>query len=110
MKRDIYKEFGDINLCIDFEVLKVKVPIIFFGTQGFSARRVFRHAGRDVTTFVHIYSLITEDECTSLQGVKDAPSPVRWSRHVATFVASLAGSKIGESSQNFEPTKRYHAL
>ena len=39
MKSDIYKEIRDIDLCIDFEVLKVKVPIIFFGTQGFPARR-----------------------------------------------------------------------
>jgi len=36
-------------VCTDFKVFKVKVPIIFFGTQGFSARRVFRHAGIDVS-------------------------------------------------------------
>lgn len=39
MKREIYKEIRDIDLCIDFEVLKVKVSIIFFGMVGFSARR-----------------------------------------------------------------------
>ena len=32
MKHDIYKEFKDINLFIDFEVLKIKVLIIFFST------------------------------------------------------------------------------
>jgi hypothetical protein len=26
-------------MCADFERVKVKVPIIFFGTEGFSARR-----------------------------------------------------------------------
>jgi hypothetical protein len=30
-------------VCIDFKILKVKVPIIFFGTQGFSARRDKRY-------------------------------------------------------------------
>jgi hypothetical protein len=29
----------DIKVCTDFKMLKVKVPIIFFGTQGFSAHR-----------------------------------------------------------------------
>jgi hypothetical protein len=43
MKRDIYKEIRDINLCIDFKVLKVKVLIIFFGTVGFSLRRDGRY-------------------------------------------------------------------
>jgi hypothetical protein len=43
MKREIYKEIRHIDLCIDFEVLKVKVPIIFFGTVGFSARRDRRY-------------------------------------------------------------------
>ena len=27
---------GDIDVCIEFEMLKVKVPIIFLGTVGFS--------------------------------------------------------------------------
>ena len=29
---------GDIKVYIDFKKLQVKVPIIFFGTPGFSAR------------------------------------------------------------------------
>jgi hypothetical protein len=30
---------GDIKVCRDFKMFKVKVPIIFFGTPVFSARR-----------------------------------------------------------------------
>jgi hypothetical protein len=36
---NLLKIIGDIEVCTDFKMLKVKVPIIFFGTQGFSARR-----------------------------------------------------------------------
>jgi hypothetical protein len=43
MKRDVYKEIRDIDLCIDFEVLKVKVPFRFLGTVGFSPRREGRY-------------------------------------------------------------------
>lgn len=43
MKRDMYEEIRDIDLCIDFEVLKVKVSIIFLGTVGFSPRRDRRY-------------------------------------------------------------------
>jgi hypothetical protein len=43
MKRDVYKEIRDIDLCIDFEVLKVKVPFRFLGTVGFSLRRDVRY-------------------------------------------------------------------
>lgn len=39
MKRNIYKEIRDINLRIDFKVLKVQVPFRFLGTVGFSPRR-----------------------------------------------------------------------
>ena len=35
---------GDIKLCIDLKMLEVKVPTIFFGTPGFSARRDGRYA------------------------------------------------------------------
>ena len=31
-------------MCTDFKMLQVKVPIIFFGTQGFSARRDGRYS------------------------------------------------------------------
>jgi hypothetical protein len=34
---------GDISMYTDFKMLKVKVLIIFFGTQGFSARRDRRY-------------------------------------------------------------------
>ena len=36
---DLCKYMGDIDVCIDFEMLEVKVPIIFLGTAGFSLRR-----------------------------------------------------------------------
>jgi hypothetical protein len=39
IKRDVCKEIRDNDSCTDFEVLKVKVPFIFLGTMGFSARR-----------------------------------------------------------------------
>jgi hypothetical protein len=70
------KNIGDIEVCIDFKMLEVKVPIIFFRHVGFSAtqgwtliydfiyledrdlrppnhevvsaQRVFRHPGMDV--------------------------------------------------------------
>jgi hypothetical protein len=41
---NFYKNIKDINIYAEFEMLKVKVPIIFFGTMGW----VFRHAGIDV--------------------------------------------------------------
>jgi hypothetical protein len=39
MGHDLYKNIGDIYVCIDFEILKVKVPIIFLSTVGFSLPR-----------------------------------------------------------------------
>jgi len=33
----------DIKMCTDFKILKVKVPVIFFGTQGFSSHRDGRY-------------------------------------------------------------------
>jgi hypothetical protein len=40
---DLYKEIRDIDMCIDFEMLKVKVPIRFLGTMGFSPHREGRY-------------------------------------------------------------------
>jgi hypothetical protein len=48
---DLYKIMGDVNLRTEFEIIKVKVPIIF------SARWVSRHLGRDVNTHSHLGSL-----------------------------------------------------
>jgi hypothetical protein len=42
-KHDLYKNIGDIDVCIEFEMLKVKVPIIFLGTVGFSLLRDRRY-------------------------------------------------------------------
>jgi hypothetical protein len=39
MEHDLHKSLGDVNMCREFHMLEVKVPIIFFGTQGFSPRR-----------------------------------------------------------------------
>lgn len=39
MECDLYNNVRDINVCTDFEMLKVKVPIIFLGTEGFSPRK-----------------------------------------------------------------------
>jgi hypothetical protein len=36
---NLQKIIRGIKVYINFRILKVKVPIIFFGTQGFSARR-----------------------------------------------------------------------
>jgi hypothetical protein len=40
---NLYKETRDIAKCKDLEMLKVKVPIRFLGTMGFSARREGRY-------------------------------------------------------------------
>jgi hypothetical protein len=36
MEYDLYKILGDVDMCKEFDMFKVKVPIIFFGTVGFS--------------------------------------------------------------------------
>ena len=43
MEHDLYKNMGDVGVRTDFEMLKVKVPIIFLGTVGFSLRRDGRY-------------------------------------------------------------------
>jgi hypothetical protein len=35
MKRDFFKIIGDLYMCTDLEIIKVKVPIIFLGTVSF---------------------------------------------------------------------------
>jgi hypothetical protein len=42
-EHDLYKIIGDINVCAEFEMLKIKVPIIFLGTVGFSPPREGRY-------------------------------------------------------------------
>jgi hypothetical protein len=39
MEHNVLKIIGDIKVCTDFNMLQVKVLIIFFGTPVFSARR-----------------------------------------------------------------------
>jgi hypothetical protein len=43
IEQDLCKNIGDIDACTDFEMLKVKVPINFLGTAGFSLRREGRY-------------------------------------------------------------------
>jgi len=38
-EHDLYKNIGAIDVCTEFEMLQVKVPIIFLGTVGFSLPR-----------------------------------------------------------------------
>jgi hypothetical protein len=42
-EHDLYKTIGNIDVCIEFELLKVKVPIDFLGTVGFSPPREGRY-------------------------------------------------------------------
>jgi hypothetical protein len=42
-ERDLYKIIGDVNVCTKFDLLKVKVVIIFLGIVGFSPRRDRRY-------------------------------------------------------------------
>jgi hypothetical protein len=39
----LYKNIGDVDVCTEFEMLKVEVPIIFLGTVGFSLLRDGRY-------------------------------------------------------------------
>jgi hypothetical protein len=43
IEHNVLKIIGDIKVCTDFKMLQVKVPIIFFGTPVFSARRDGRY-------------------------------------------------------------------
>jgi hypothetical protein len=43
MEHDLHKNIGYADVCTEFEMLKVKVPIIFFGTVGFSPRKEGRY-------------------------------------------------------------------
>jgi len=43
IEHDLYKNIGDVEVCTEFEVLKVKVPNIFLGTVGFSPLREGRY-------------------------------------------------------------------
>jgi hypothetical protein len=38
-EHNLCKNIEDVDMCIEFEILKVKVPIIFLGTVGFSPPR-----------------------------------------------------------------------
>jgi hypothetical protein len=43
MEHDLYKSLGDVNMCRKFNMFEIKVPIIFFGTPVFPARRDGRY-------------------------------------------------------------------
>jgi hypothetical protein len=57
MEHNLYKNIGDVDVCTEFEMLKVKVLYLFF----FSAQWVSRYLGRDVTSNTNI-NLIPETE------------------------------------------------
>jgi len=42
-EHDLYKNIRDVDVCTEFEMRKVKVPIIFLGTVGFSLLRDGRY-------------------------------------------------------------------
>lgn len=42
-EHDLYKKIRGISVCKEFKMLKVKVLIIFLGTEGFSLRRGRRY-------------------------------------------------------------------
>ena len=46
MEHDFYTNIRAIDVCTEFDMFEVKVPIIFFGTPGFSARRDGRYLSR----------------------------------------------------------------
>jgi hypothetical protein len=39
VEHNLYTNIRVINVCIEFDIFEVKVPIIFFSTLVFSARR-----------------------------------------------------------------------
>ena len=43
IKYDLYETIKNINIYAESELLKVKVPIVFLGTVGFSLRRDGRY-------------------------------------------------------------------
>jgi hypothetical protein len=74
-----------INVCTDFELLKVKVPLKFLGTVGFSLRREGRYFGMSSYSetlkipFVVCSSLVSPfvHAVQSLQTRKPNPVPFR---------------------------------
>lgn len=44
IKYGLYKNIGYDNVCINFEMFKVKVPLIFFGAVGFPPRGEGRYS------------------------------------------------------------------
>jgi hypothetical protein len=60
MEHDLYKNMGDIDVCIEFDMFEVKVPIIFLGTVGFSLRREGRYTyvvGQDLNYVRKVWPL-----------------------------------------------------
>jgi len=51
---DLYRTIVNINVCVEFKLFKVKVPLIFFGTVGFSRRRDGRYSKHQRTTLTFL--------------------------------------------------------
>jgi hypothetical protein len=49
---NLSENIEEIKVCAGFKMLKVKVLIIFSGTQGFPARRDGRYANRIIDSFL----------------------------------------------------------
>jgi hypothetical protein len=58
MEHDLHTSIKVINVCTEFDIFEVKVPIIFFGTPVFSARRDGRYL---VILSSHFIKLIISD-------------------------------------------------
>ena len=57
-EHNLYEYIGDIDVCTEFEMLKVRVPMIFLGTVGFSPLREGRYRGDDILT-----ELVVDNVC-----------------------------------------------
>jgi len=58
-EHDLYKNIEDFGACSEFEMLKVKVPIVFLGTVGFSLPREGR--------YISFVALISIENCNALR-------------------------------------------
>jgi hypothetical protein len=43
-EHDLYKNIGDVDVCIEFNIFEVKVLSVFLSTVGFSRRRDGRYS------------------------------------------------------------------
>jgi hypothetical protein len=63
-EHDTYKIIRIINVCRGSELLKVKVPVVFLGTVGFSLRRDGRYMQRTNISFARLSKVVAFTEAT----------------------------------------------